>query len=279
MKEEYNDQEDNMDNCSKKGIDKESIILLIAGIILLILLVIVVSINAEASIVILLCDGMLICTYKFAETFFDNSGIKKMKAFGWGLTILAFNTMINALYDNVDIFDAIILLAFIFIGMIVYIINYFKCKEVVGRLWGGTILIGILSMLALSLFEIRFFFWFFKILALFITCTFINTGKKTNRLAGMIIIIGAYVGMVVLNGFLNIELLEGRVDDGWRNYYTAVYNMYSLPELESINGGKNQIVETLANYILCRLMDAVLIGGLVNMISEKKKEDDKCNAH
>lgn len=110
-------------------------------------------------------------------------------------------------------------------------------------------------------------------------CTFINIGKKTNRLAGMIIIIGAYVGLVVFNGLLNIELLEGRVEDGWRNYYTAVYNMYSLPELESINGGKNQIVETLANYILCRLMDAVLIGGLVNMISEKKKEDDKCNAH
>ena len=69
-------------------------------------------------------------------------------------------------YDNVDIFDALILLVFIFIGMIVYIINYFKCEEVVGRLWGGTILIGILSMFALSLVEIRFFFWLFKILAL-----------------------------------------------------------------------------------------------------------------
>lgn len=42
-----------MDNCSKKGIDKESSILLITGIILLILLVILVIINTETSIVMI----------------------------------------------------------------------------------------------------------------------------------------------------------------------------------------------------------------------------------
>lgn len=165
------------------------------------------------------------------------------------------------------------------IGIIVFFIHYFKCKEWVEELFLAVGFVCFAFLFAVMLYESCFFFWLFKILALFMICTFINIGKKTNRLAGMIIIIGAYVGLVVFNGLLNIELLEGRVEDGWRNYYTAVYNMYSLPELESINGGKNQIVETLANYILCRLMDAVLIGGLVNMISEKKKEDDKCNAH
>lgn len=268
-----------MDNCRKKKIAPQNILKVVVIIVLVIAFELWYKVRPDAVMVIVCGIVILACTYGCVDTWYNTVGIKKMKAFGWVLTILAFNTMINALYDNVDIFDALILLVFIFIGMIVYIINYFKCEEVVGRLWGGTILIGILSMFALSLVEIRFFFWLFKILALFITCTFLNTGKKTNRLAGMIIIIGAYVGMVVINGLLNIELLEGRVEDGWRNYYTAVYNMYSLPELESINGGKNQIVETLANYILCRLMDAVLIGGLVNMISEKKKEDDKCNAH
>ena len=64
-----------MDNCSKKGIDKESSILLITGIILLILLVILVIINTETSIVMILGIVMLLCTYEFTETFFDNSGI------------------------------------------------------------------------------------------------------------------------------------------------------------------------------------------------------------
>ena len=58
-----------MDNCSKKGIDKESIILLIAGIILLILLEILVIINTQTSIVMMLGIGMLLCTYEFTETF------------------------------------------------------------------------------------------------------------------------------------------------------------------------------------------------------------------
>lgn len=269
-----------MDNCCKKGIDKEFIILLIAGIILLVLLVILVIINVETSIVIMLGIGMLHCTYKFAETFFDNSGIKKMKAFGWVLMILAMNIMMDALYDNVTRFESMVFRGLMIIGIITFFIHYFKCKEWVEELFLAVGFVCFAFLFAVMLYESCFFFWLFKILVLFMICTFINIGKKTNRLAGMIIIIGACVGMMVLNGFLNIELLEGRVEDGWRNYYTAVYNMYSLPELESINGGKNQIVETLANYILCRLMDAVLIGGLVNMISEKKKEDnDKCNAH
>lgn len=59
-----------MDNCCKKGIDKEFIILLIAGIILLVLLEILVIINAEASVVIMLGIVMLLCTYEFTETFF-----------------------------------------------------------------------------------------------------------------------------------------------------------------------------------------------------------------
>lgn len=58
-----------MDNCSKKGIDKKSIILLIAGIILLILLEILVIINTQTSIVMMLGIGMLLCTYEFTETF------------------------------------------------------------------------------------------------------------------------------------------------------------------------------------------------------------------
>lgn len=269
-----------MDNCSKKGIDKESSILLITGIILLILLVILVIINTETSIVTILGIVMLLCTYEFTETFFDNSGIKKMKAFGWVLMILAMNIMIDAVYDNVTRFEAMFFCGLMIIGIIAFFIHYFKCKEWVEELFLAVGFVCFAFLFAVMLYESCFFFWLFKILALFMICTFINIGKKTNRLAGMIIIIGAYVGMVVLNGFLNIELLEGRVEDGWRNYYTAVYNMYSLPEPVRINGGKNQIVETLANYILCRLMDAVLIGGLVNMISEKKKEDnDKCNAH
>lgn len=116
-----------MDNCSKKGIDKESSILLITGIILLILLVILVIINTETSIVMILGIVMLLCTYEFTETFFDNSGIKKMKAFGWVLMILAMNIMIDAVYDNVTRFEAMFFCGLMIIGIIAFFIHYFKC--------------------------------------------------------------------------------------------------------------------------------------------------------
>ena len=82
-------------------------------------------------------------------------------------------------------------------------------------------------------------------------CTFINIGRKRIDWQN-----DNYNRSICRDGgikrFLNIELLEGRVEDGWRNYYTAVYNMYSL-QSQCINGGKNQICETLANYIMADL--------------------------
>lgn len=146
-----------MDNCSKKGIDKESSILLITGIILLILLVILVIINTETSIVMILGIVMLLCTYEFTETFFDNSGIKKMKAFGWVLMILAMNIMIDAVYDNVTRFEAMFFCGLMIIGIIAFFIHYFKCKEWVEELFLAVGFVCFAFLFAVMLYESCFF--------------------------------------------------------------------------------------------------------------------------
>lgn len=125
-------------------------------------------------------------------------------------------------------------------------------------------------MLALIFVEAKgmLFFWIFKVLALLIICTGIESTYHIPRVWGIIIILIFYICMIVVNGILNIQLLLDSVDDGWRNFYVAVHNMYSLPDVEEV-GDAREIVELLVSYVLCRVMDAVLIGGLINIISEK----------
>lgn len=112
------------------------------------------------------------------------------------------------------------------------------------------------------------YFWIFKVLALIIICSGIKISSHIPRVWGIIIILTFYICMIVVNGILNIQLLLDSVDDGWRNFYVAVHNMYSLPDVEEV-GDARECVELLVSYVLCRVMDAVLIGGLINIISEK----------
>ena len=73
--------------------------------------------------------------------------------------------------------------------------------------------------------------------------------------------------MLGANGLLNIRFLNESTAQGWENFYIAIQNIYSLPEISNLTE-KNEIIEIICSFVLFRIADAVMLGGLVAIITE-----------
>jgi len=125
----------------------------------------------------------------------------------------------------------------------------------------------ILFLLAICTVQMEELFFIFKVLSIFSIFSAVKIVGHTNRFLGMLIIIFSYILIIVLNGVLNSEFLLLPLEEACRNFYVAIQSFYELPRLENLNSNI-EIMEQIVNFLMCRIMDAVLIGSLVNIMNE-----------
>ncbi len=214
---------------------------------------------------------MLYCTYRFAKSLCLDRGRKRLKAIGWIFAIWTINMVIFVQAQSINVVDAWCLIIAVILGSLWLVQYYYKKDDYTEKFIIAQWMIGYSILAALVFIEIKQMFWIFKLIALFFIVSMVDICKHANRIRGMIFILVAYIEMIVGNGVLNTTLLMGSTEDAYTNFYIAVQNMYSLPIIESLPDNQ-QIVETMVTYILCRIMDAILLGVTINIISDGKRK-------
>jgi len=91
--------------------------------------------------------------------------------------------------------------------------------------------------------------------------------KVAAPLLGVAMIIVVYILMVVASGMLTLDFLYAPLTEGWQYFYEGVKNIYSWPD-ELVSYEKIKVIEVLVAFISGRIMDAVLIGVLVERINK-----------
>lgn len=114
-------------------------------------------------------------------------------------------------------------------------------------------------------------FWVFRVFALIILASGLKILPHVSRLMGMVIIIGLYMAMVGISAMLSMNFLLSSTSEWLEAFYRSILNLFSLPILNSGEVDANNIIEIVGRFLLCRILDAILIGALTNIISEKDR--------
>lgn len=211
---------------------------------------------------------MSYCTYRCFKAIIENERIKKIACLEWWIYTAFFYFVMNVnKIDTKAIGVVIVVLTTLIMFNARMFILYFRSndwsKELLILFGGGTLLF----VFAVGMVETGLLFWYFKVLTILLVFSAVKMVGHTSRFWGVVIMCGAYVVLVVLYGVLNSNFLLSSVIEGERNFYIAVQNLYALPEIEKLKSSK-EIWENIVSFLMGRIMDAVLIGSLVNIFCE-----------
>ena len=197
--------------------------------------------------------------------------IKVCKCIEWWIyTSFLYIVMVQDRIDTKTIGVALIVCAGTVLFTIRMLKKYFALDNVVEELGIALFLILIMFYLAIGMVRVSIeLFIIFKILTIFIIFSIVKIAEHTTRFGGMVMMCCSYMLLVVMNGLLNSHLLLSSALEGEKNFYISLQNMYTLPNLETLESTK-ELWENVVNYLLCRIVDAVLISKLVEIFNDNK---------
>lgn len=254
-------------------------LILILAIIVIVVYIIYPTALETVSVFVL----MLYCTYRCVKALIIDTKLKKICCIEWwtytGFLYLALmqNEMdIKSLVSTVITFTAVILF------VIRMLITYSKAKD-----WKEAICFAVFFaffLFAFSVISVRIeeLFGLFRMLTLFVIVSIIKNTEYTNRFVGVIIVCFSYVLSIVIYGVLNSNFLLSSITEVEINFYFAVKNLYSLPDVGFFSSNK-EMLGCIIDFVLCRIMDAVVISRLVDIFNEKdlgwfeKRKVKRCN--
>lgn len=135
----------------------------------------------------------------------------------------------------------------------------------------GVVMLAVYAVVISITFS-YFTFWAFKLLFMFILVCIVFKYAAFGKYISVSSVIIAYIIMVILNAILSGNVLYSLIPDSINNFYSTVSAMYTLPDLEKVPSIEI-LISNLINFIICRIMDAVLLGSVVNFLfTENSKE-------
>lgn len=216
--------------------------------------------------------GMLFCTYLLAQNVLMKAGWKKIGAVKWWITTcglyIFYDYSLNEQISGAESIVFVLCLVILFVESMRY---FFQTNDLSNELailflWGSFSFF--LAILLVNINTYLFFVFRFIVIALLI-CG-LKIALRISRLLGILCIIVMYVLMVVLNGTLSTQLLQADMAVFEDLFYENVRNMYSLPELEEVTESS---LELLINFGICRILDAILLGVLVDILSQNGNKE------
>lgn len=229
---------------------------------------------SEACLFVILLGIMIFCTYMTCGIILGTIPVKrKIVIIEWLLYIAVLNLLMNLdAYTKTGaiLFDKIVIIAATITFIVRIFIIYFRSTSIIADIqiiaWFG--LMAFVLAVAFMEFNIKIYL-FFKFLVLLIIFCGIKMANRANRFVGMLIIIAAYLIMVIMFGALDIKFAYSTMEEAWDNFYLAIQRIYSLPNIDELETTV-RIIDVLLSFVIGRIMDAVLIGALVNIFTEKE---------
>ena len=234
-------------------------------------------------ICIYLCLALL-STYKIAEEILsDRKRRKSSRILLWW--ILAADAVIFLEHNCFGLELSNLGAIFILIGFIylmVISINYIlKDRDLINKIGLFAGWFGVLFVLSFSLVKISIIFmYFFKILIMFMLLMGLLIIKNAPPIVKIVMAIIFYLGMVAIDVVLTTGFLFSTIDEAVKAIYEVFQRIYCLNPLGK-DYQKEELVTAIAGFLMCRIMDVILLGFLSSTFIEicnSRTKNQSCNS-
>ncbi len=211
----------------------------------------------------------LFCTFKMTQIILKNVGFKKCACIIWW--ILTIDAVIFLEYACFGVeasnFGSIfILIGFVYL-MILSISYVLRSESLCNRILVFVGWLGFLFVLSFSLAEIIVFMYLFKVLTMLALLMGIIIIKDASPIVKIVMSIIFYLGMVVFDVMLTTGFLFSSVDKAVEAIYIGFQRIYCLNPL-SPDYQKGELLTNIVDYLICRIMDVILLGFLSSTFIE-----------
>lgn len=234
-------------------------------------------------ICIYLCLALL-STYKIAEEILSDRKRRKIRRIllWW---ILAADAVIFLEHNCFGLELSNLGAIFILIGFIylmVISINYIlKDRDLINKIGLFAGWFGVLFVLSFSLVKISIIFmYFFKILIMFMLLMGLLIIKNAPPTVKIVMAIIFYLGMVAIDVVLTTGFLFSTIDEDVKAIYEVFQRIYCLNPLGK-DYQKEELVTAIVDFLMCRIMDVILLGFLSSTFIEicnSGTKNQSCNS-
>ena len=250
-----------------------AVLFLVLFLVFYIGIVFFLFVNEILAMKLIFLLGICMCVYMMFDGFIFLKGLRKVLVFRWYIYAICFS-MLSWYLENETI-GTIESILFLITVVLVFVeaVNYYLTKV---NEWFKEIVILFFMILGLLFFDIVAvqvnitLFWILRVITLLILICGLKIIPHVNRLLGIILIIALYIAMVAISATLSIDFLFSSISEVCVAFYRNVRNLYTLPEPNAEMSMRN-LLEIMGSFLLCRIMDAILIGALVDIIKAKER--------
>ncbi len=213
----------------------------------------------------------LFSTYKIAEEILsDRKRRKGSRILLWWILAADAVIVLEHNYFGVELSNSgaiFILIGFIY--LMVISINYIlKDRDLLNKIGIFAGWFGFLFVLSFSLVKISIIFMYlFKILIMFMLLMGLLIIKNAPPTVKIVMAIIFYLGMVAIDVVLTTGFLFSTIDEAVKAIYEVFQRIYCLNPLGK-DYQKEELVTAIVDFLMCRIMDVILLGFLSSTFIE-----------
>lgn len=221
----------------------------------------------------------LFSTSIFARIVFEEKGWRKAKCIWWWIltadsVILLENTCFNIELTNFDvicILFGLLFLAYLSINYVLKGENFWDKVEILS-IW-LFLLIAFACSASIVNTELMYFF---KLSIMFVLLLGITVLKDVNIAVKIVMSIILYLIMVILDVVVTSGFLFAPADQPVKAMYEVFQRIYCLSPIVA-SYKREEMITAMADFLICRIMDVILLGFLSSTFVEMCSNDSKKN--
>ena len=221
----------------------------------------------------------LFSTSIFVRIVFEEKGWRKAKCIWWWIltadsVILLENTCFNIELTNFDVICILFGLLFLAYLSINYVLNgeNFWDKVEILSIW-LFLLIAFACSASIVNTELMYFF---KLSIMFLLLLGITVLKDVNIAVKIVMSIILYLIMVILDVVVTSGFLFAPADQPVKAMYEVFQRIYCLSPIVA-SYKREEMITAMADFLICRIMDVILLGFLSSTFVEMCSNDSKKN--